>query len=110
MEMKEKLQEERKFIPGIQKEEKDGLSVFYFCNVHRSHDACENWNITFSSLCFFFFYFFLSCFFISKNQFPRAVLIPFDPQPFFRELEEEELYVDLFLILIYVRSKRCFLR
>lgn len=62
-------------------------------------------------LCVFSFStFFFSCFFISKNQFPRAVLIPFDPQPFFRELEEEELYVDLFLILIYVRSKRCFLR
>lgn len=51
---------------------------------------------------------FLSCFSISKNQFPRTVLIPFDP--FFRELEEEDLYVDLFLILIYVRNKRCFLR
>lgn len=28
MEMKEKLQEEKKFIPGVQKEEEDGLSVF----------------------------------------------------------------------------------
>lgn len=81
-----------------------GWSFSILFNVHRSHDACENWNVTLSSLVFFSPPFF-SCFSIT-----RSMLIAFDLQPFSRELQEEDLYVDLFLILIYVRNKRCFLR
>lgn len=59
--MKEKLQEERKFIPGVQKEEEDGLLVFesFFLMSTEAMMHVKSETSLFLLLCFFFYLLYL---------------------------------------------------